>query len=422
MSPERPRRGGLWQNPDFLKLWGAYSTSVLGTQLASLAYSLTAVITLQASAFQVGLLGAAGPAASGLVGLFAGVVVDRVRRKPLLIFSDLVRAGLALTIPVAYLFGILRIEHLYVVAFLTGVFSMLADVGIMAYIPALVRRDELLEGNSKFALTDSISVTAGTGTSGVLVQALTAPVAIIIDAVSFILSALFLSTIRGLEIPSATGEERRSVWKDIAEGLSFVYRNRILRPLSEELALHFYFVFIFIPIFNLYAIRELGFAPGLLGVIIAMIGVGFMASALAVKRITSRFGIGPTMIGGAFLNVVSIFLMSLRADTKIVTVAILMGAHFLFAFGIQICGINLMSLRQAITPDRLQGRMNASFRFVNVCMMMLGSLTAGVLGETIGLRATLLVSACGMLLPFLRLLFSPIRQLRQYIPDEEAKN
>lgn len=413
MNPARLQGRGLWKNPDFLKLWGAYSTSVLGTQLATLAYSLTAVITLQASSMEVGLLGAAGPAASGLVGLFAGVVVDRVRRKPLLIFSDLVRAVLALTIPVAYILGILRIEQLYVVAFLTGMFSMLADVGIMAYIPALVKRDELLEGNSKFAATDSVAVIAGTGSSGVLVQALTAPIAIIIDAVSFVLSALFLWTIRGPENPPPVPEERQSVWKDIAEGLSFVYRNRILRPLSEELALHFYFVFIFIPIFNLYAIRELGFEPVLLGVVIAMLGVGFMASALTVKRITNRFGIGPTMIAGAFINVISIFLMSLQGNTKGVTVAILMGAYFLFAFGIQTCGINLMSLRQAITPDRLQGRMNASFRFVNVCMMMLGSLTAGVLGETIGLRATLLVSAVGMLLPFLRLLFSPIRDLRE---------
>lgn len=413
MSLAARDQGGLWQNPDFLKLWGAYSTSVLGSQLASLAYSLTAVITLQASSMEVGLLGAAGPAASGLVGLFAGVVVDRVRRKPLLIFADLVRAVLALTIPAAYILGILRIEQLFVVAFLTGIFSMLADVGIMAYIPALVKREELIEGNSKFAMTDSVSVIAGTGTSGVLVQALTAPIAIIIDAASFVLSAIFLWTIRGPETPPAPGEERRSVWKDIAEGLSFVYRNRFLRPLSEELALHFYFIFIFIPIFNLYAIRELGFEPILLGVVIAMIGVGFMASALTVKRITSRFGIGPTMIVGAFITLISVSLMSVRAETRAVTVAILMGAHFLLAIGIQTCGINLMSLRQAITPDRLQGRMNASFRFVNVCMMMLGSLTAGILGETIGLRATLMVAAAGMLLPFLRLLFSPIRNLRE---------
>ena len=413
-----PQRG-LWQNIDFLKLWGAYSTSVLGTQLASLAYSLTAVITLQASSLEVGLLAAAGPAASGLVGLFAGVVVDRVSRKPLLIFSDLMRAALVLTIPIAYILGLLRIEQLYVVAFLLGIFSMIADIGIMAYIPALVKKDELIEGNSKFAATDSVAVTAGTGASGLLVQALTAPIAIFIDAISFILSALFLTTIRSPEIRQAPPEERRSVWKDIGEGLSFVYRHRILRPLSEEIALYFFFIYLFIPIFNLYAIRELGFEPFLLGVVIAMLGVGFMVSALTVKRLTDRFGIGSTMIAGAFLNIVAIALMSVQGNTKTANAIILGVAHFLLAIGIQAGAINLMSLRQAITPDCLQGRMNASFRFVNVCMMMLGALTAGFLGEMIGLRETIMVSACGMLLPFLRLLFSPIRSLKEQ-PQETA--
>jgi MFS family permease len=413
---------GLWQNPDFLKLWGAYSTSGLGSNLASLAYSLTAVITLHASAMEVGLLGAAGPAASGLVGLLAGVIVDRVSRKPLLIVSDLVRAVLALTIPAAYILGVLRIEQLYVVAFLTGIFSIVADVGIMAYIPALAKKDELIEANSKFAMTDSANLIAGTSVSGVLVQALTAPIAIIVDACSFVLSALLLLTIRRPEPHAAAArEDRQSIRKDIAEGLRFVYGNRILRPLAEELALYFYFIFIFIPIFNLYAVRELGFEPVLLGVVISMIGVGFLVSALAVKRITARFGIGRTMIGGGMITAIALFLMPLQGNTRAVTVAILIAAHFLLALGIQAGAINLMSLRQAITPGRLQGRMNASFRFVNVCMTMLGSLTAGVLGETIGLRATLLVAACGMLLPFLRLFFSPVRQL-QHIPDDRGKN
>lgn len=407
-----PQRG-LWQNTDFLKLWGAYSTSGLGTQLASLAYSMTAVITLQASAMQVGFVRAAGPAAAGLFGLFAGVVIDRVRRKPLLILSDIGRAILALIIPVAFILGFLRIELLYVAAFFMGMLSILADVGVMAYIPALVKKDELIEGNSKFAATDSVTIIAGTGTSGLLIQVLTAPIAIIVDAVSFILSALLLVTIKGEGNLIVEKTERQSVLKDIAEGLRFVYHNRILRPLTQELALHFYFIFIFIPIFDLYAIRELGFEPVLLGLVISMIGVGFMVSALAVKRITARVGIGPAMIGGALLSAISVFMMPLQGNSKAATVAILVLAHLLLAIGIQTSGINLMSLRQAITPDRLQGRMNASFRFVNVCMMMLGSLTAGILGETIGLRATIMVAAAGLLLPFLRLLFSPVRSLRE---------
>jgi MFS family permease len=404
---------GLWQNPDFLKLWGAYSTSSLGSQLASLAYILTAVITLQATPMQVGLLRAAGPAAAGLVGLFAGVIVDRLSRKSLLIFSDLGRAALAITIPILYMLGVLRIEYLYIVLFLTGLLSILGDVGIMAYIPALLKKEELIEGNSKIAMTDSVTIVAGSGASGALVQALTAPIAIVIDAVSFVLSAVFIWTIP-TPVPAAVPkEDRQSIRKDITEGLGFVYRSPFLRPLAHYLGLHFYFIFIFIPVFDLYAVRELGFEPILLGLVISVVGVGFLVSALTAKRLTQRFGLGPTVVGGALVTAIAVFMMPMQGNTKAAAVAILMAAHFLLALGIQTCGINLMSLRQSITPDRLQGRMNASFRFVNVCMMMLGSLTAGVLGETIGLRATLMVAAVGMLLPFLRLLFSPIRDLRE---------
>jgi MFS family permease len=405
---------GLWQNRDFLKLWGAYSTSSLGSQLASLAYILTAVITLQATPMQVGLLRAAGPAAAGLVGLFAGVIVDRLSRKSLLIFADLGRAALAITIPIAFMLGILRMEYLYIVLFLTGLLSILGDVGIMAYIPALLKKEELIEGNSKIATTDSVTIIAGSGASGALVQILTAPIAIVIDAVSFVLSAVFIWTIPTPEPAAVPKEGRQSIRKDIAEGLGFVYRNPFLRPLAQYLGLHFYFIFIFIPVFDLYAVRELGFEPILLGLVISVVGVGFMVSALTAKRLTRRFGLGPTVVVGALFTAIAVFMMPLQGNTKAATVAILMAAHFLLALGIQTCGINMMSLRQGITPDRLQGRMNASFRFVNVCMMMLGSLTAGVLGETIGLRATLLVAAVGMLLPFLRLLFSPIRDLREH--------
>jgi MFS family permease len=414
MSLARPRRGGLWQNPDFLKLWGALSTSELGTQLASLAYSLTAVITLQASVFQVGLLNAAGPAAAGMVGLLAGVIVDRVSRKRLLIFSDLGRAFLAITIPAAYVLGALRIEQLYLVAFLAGMLNILADIGIMAYLPALVKREDLIEGNSKFAATDSFAYIAGTGVSGALVQALTAPIAIILDALSFIISAIFLLLIGKPARPRPAEEKRvQGIWKEIAEGLSFVYGHGILRPLAQSLGLHFFFMCMNTAIFTLYAVRELGFEPVLLGVVISMVGVGFLVSSLTTRGITRRFGLGPTVVCGSLVTGLAFFLMPLQGNTIAATAAILIAAHFLLAWGIQTNTINMMSLRQGVTPDRLQGRMNASFRFVNVCMMMLGSLTAGLLGEWIGLRATLLVSACGMLLPFLRLLFSPVRQLRE---------
>ena len=399
----------LWRHRDFLKLWGALTISGFGSQMASLAYPLTAILVLQATTFQVGILQASGTAAAALFGLLAGVIVDRVRRKPLLVAADLARGLLALTIPVAALFGILRIEQLYVVAFLSGAMSIFSDVAGMAFLPALLEKEQLVDGHSKFGTSQSAALIAGPGLSGLLIQILTAPVAILIDAVSFVASAVFIWQIRLPEIPSE--KKKGSLRAEIGEGLRFVYGDAILRPLAESIALYFLFRQIVMTLFTLYAVRELNLEPLLLGVIFSALGFGFLLGALTVKFVTARLGVGQTMIGANLINILALALVPLASGSIIFVTVFFALSHFLHAFAIQINGINLMSLRQAITPDRLQGRMNASFRFVNVGMMMFGALIAGGLGELIGLRATLVVGATGMLLPFLRLLFSPVRRL-----------
>ncbi|MDQ6787923.1 MAG: MFS transporter [Acidobacteriota bacterium] len=400
---------GLWRNSDFLKLWSAQTTSVFGSQMASLAYPLTAILVLQATTFQIGILQAAGTGSAAMVGLFAGVIVDRVKRKPLLIAADLGRALFALSIPLAAVFGFLRIEQLYLVSFFSGALSILADVAGMAFVPSLLEKKELVEGNSKLGATESAALIAGPSLSGALVQALTAPVAIVVDAISFLLSAAFVWQIRAAEI--VVVKEKRSIGHEIGEGLRFVYGDRILRPLAESIALYFLFRQIVLTLFTLYAIRELHLEPFLLGVIFSALGFGFLLGALAVKRITKRFGVGRTMIGANFINIIALALVPLAQGSTALVVALFIISHFLHAFGVQINGINLVSLRQSVTPNELQGRMNASFRFVNVGMMMTGALVAGFLGEQIGLRATLAVGAIGMIFPFLRLVFSPVRNL-----------
>ena len=407
----RPRSKNLWQNRDFLKLWSAQTTSVFGTQIASLAYPLTAILVLQASSLEMGILRATGSASAVLVGFFAGVIVDRVSRKPLLIFTDLGRAFLAALIPIAAFSGVLRIEHLFIISFFTGALNITSEVAAMAFLPSVVEKENLVEGNSKFAATDSIAVIAGPGISGILVQILTAPVTIIIDAVSFVFSAFFVWTIRSFEPEKTAKKERQSVWSEIVEGFAFVYKNTILRPLAESIALHFLFMLMISTIFTLYAIRELQIEPVLLGVIFSAFGFGFLFGALAVKRLSNRFGQGKIMIFGTLLNAFASLLIVSASGSA--AVFVLFAAHLILAFGMQIHGINLMSLRQSITPNHLQGRMNGSFRFVNVCMMMFGALFAGLLGELIGLRTTLFIGAIGMFLPFLRLFFSPVRNLTQ---------
>jgi MFS family permease len=399
----------IWNNRNFVKLWGAQTISGFGTQTAALAYPLTAILILNASSFQMGILRAISSAAAVIVGFFVGVLVDRVSRKALLIFADLGLAFLATLIAATAYFGVLRIEYLYVIQFFTSALSITSEITAMAFLPAVLKNEELVEGNSKFAATASAATIAGPSISGILIEALTAPITILIDSVSFVFSALFVWSIQSPEIHIAQQKKERNVLAEIAEGLRFVYKNPILRPLAEGIALHFLFMVVISTIFTLYVVRELGIDPFTLGLTVSGFGFGFLFGALAVKRLTARFGQGRVMISAALLNAFACLLVPLAGGSM--TVYILFTAHLLLAFGMQIHGINLMSLRQSITPDSLQGRMNGSFRVVNVCMMMIGALASGFLGEQIGLRNTLFIGAAGMFLPFFRLYLSPIRTL-----------
>jgi MFS family permease len=406
--------GGLWRNADFVKLWLGMNVSFAGTQVASLAYPLTAVLVLQAGSAEMGWLRATGTAAAFLCGPFAGVVVDRVRRRPLLILTDLGLALLAASIPTAFFLGALGMRHLYVVQFLAGALFIFSEVALMAYLPALVRREQLVRANSQMQASSAAVSIAGPGLAGLLVQALSAPVVVIFDAASFILSAVCMALIRAPEPASDDAESQptRGVWAEIGEGLRFVYGHAVLRPLAEAIALHFLFVNVIYTLLVLYAVRELGIGPAPLGVVFAALGPGFLVGALLAPRAARRFGPGRVMTYAPLLTFAGLSLVPLARGPQAVSVALLSAAHFLTACGIQLHGVNLMSLRQSVTPHRLQGRMNASFRYVNLLGACLGSLAAGALAERVGLRATLTVGVCGLLLPFLRLFFSPVRRLK----------
>lgn len=405
----RAQSKGLRHDRDFLKLWSAQAVSVFGTHTASLAYPLTAIYLLQATSFEMGVLRACGLAAAVLVGFFAGVVVDRLDRRSLLMATDLGRALLCLLIPILAFLAVLRIEHLYVISFFTGALGIASEVAAMSFLPSIVAREDLVEGNSKFASTDSVAVIAGPTLSGVLVELLSAPLTILLDAVSFLVSAVFVWSIDAREQKAAPKTERKGIRAEIAEGFRFVYQNPTLRPLAEGIALHFLFMLVISTLFTLYAVRELNFSPLTLGVVLSAFGFGFLTAALLVKRLTNRFGAGRTMVAAALLNACACLLVPAAGGAA--APFVLFAAHFFLAFGMQVHGINLVSLRQSVTPGDMQGRMNGAFRFVNVCMMMCGALAAGLLGETIGLRATILIGAVGMFAPFLRLFFSPIRNL-----------
>ena len=415
-APPGSAPAGLWRNTDFLKFWLATNVSFVGTHISALAFPLIAVLTLEATPAQMGTLRATFSAAAVLCGPFAGVLVDRLRRRPILIGADLGSALLAASIPSAALAGLLRIEYLYVLQFLLGALTIFGEVAMMAFLPSLVRRDQLVEANSKFQASGAAISVAGPGLAGLLIQLVGAPFAIAFDAASFLASAFCVRLIRAPEPRRAPAAAARGVWAEVAEGLRVVYTHALLRPLAEGIALHFLFSGMVHTLFVLYAVRELGLAPAELGVVLAALGPGFMAGALLAPPAARRFGVGRVLVWAPLLTAAGTGLIPLAAGTKTAVVAALAAAHFLMALGIQLHGINLMSLRQAITPHGLQGRMNASFRFVNLFAAGLGALAAGQLGGAAGPRATLAVGACGLLLPFLRLLSSPVRSLREIPP------
>ena len=416
MNTERSQRS-LWRHADFMKLWTAETISQLGTQVTMLALPLTAILILKASPFQVGLLGTLEFLPFIVVGLPAGVWVDRLRRRPILIVGDLGRVLALGSIPIAYELGVLHIVQLYIVAFVTGVLTVFFDVSYQSYLPSLVGREHLVDGNAKLEISRSGAQLAGPGLAGALIQALKAPVAILVDAISYLVSAIFIFLIRRneppVEIHHADGS-RPKMRREIAEGLRYVWSHPLLRPIAFCTGSSNFFSQVGTAVVLIFAVRRLGLSPGKIGLIFAVGNVGFLLGAFLAPRVAKRLGIGPTIVGSAMLfgiTWVPIALMTKEVAFPLWVLALLIGG-----FGGTVYNVNQVSLRQSITPDRMQGRMNATMRFMVWGTIPIGSFVGGILGGTIGLRPTLWVAAIGSLLSFIPPFFSPVRTLER-IPE-----
>jgi MFS family permease len=413
----RPR-GVLWRNRDFLWLWGAQSVSQFGSQITALALPLVAIIVLDASAFEVAALGVVEWLPFLLFSLPAGAWIDRVRRRPILIAADWGRALALVSVPLAYLIDALTLGQLFVVGFLTGTLTMFFDLSYQSYLPSLVRRGELGEGNSKLEISRSGAQVAGPGLAGALVTALTAPYAILVDAVSFVLSALFLSRIRKPEPEAERSEEARPRLRtEIREGLRFVVRHPLLRPILIYVAVSNIFVSLLFAIFLVYAVRELQLSAQTIGLIFSLGNVGSLLGALTATRVARLFGIGPSLIGTATVGGFGLLLIPLAQGGLVIPFLVI--ANLLWGFYVLNYYVNAISLIQAITPDRLLGRTNASRRFVVQGVIPLGALLGGVLGSTIGLRPTLAIGAIGASVAVVPLFLSPLRTVRETVDADE---
>jgi MFS family permease len=411
----RLRLAGLWRHPDFLKLWAGETVSAFGSEITNLALPLTAVLALRATPAQMGALRAVSIVPALAIGLFAGVWVDRMRRRPILIGTNLGRAVLLATVPLAYALDVLRVEQLYAVVFLTGLLTTFFDTAYFSLLPSLVGKEHLVEGNSKLHLTSSVASIAGPALAGGLMQLVAAPVAILLDAASFVASAAFVGWIRKAEPTPQQSDQTHDIWGEIKEGLHVVLGNPVLKAIAGGNATYFLFSSAMSAVYLLYLARELRLAPVVIGAILAASGPGFLLGSALNGSITRRLGIGRAIVGAALLSGIANLLVPLSAIVPMIGVPLLITAQFLSGFAAMVFSLDQLSLRQAITPDRLLGRMNATMRVISWSAAPAGALLGGVVGQ-VGLRPALFLAALGTLSAVLWLFFSPLPALRQ-VPE-----
>jgi MFS family permease len=402
----------LRRQPEFLKLWAGQTISVFGDAITLLALPLAAVLTLDATAAQMGLLTAAGLAPHLLLSLFAGVWIDRrARRRRLLVAADLGRAVLLASVPAVALFDALTLEHLFVVSFLVGALTVLFDVSYSSLFVLIVPTRDVVEANSKLSISRSASWMGGPPLAGGLVEVLTAPFALAVDAVSFLVSALFISRIRVEERPlepDGNGVRRR-----LAEGFRFLFGHPILRAGLACSATVNFFNFAFHAIFVLFATDELGVSPGLLGAVLGAGAVGSALGAVVAPGVQRRIGIGRAYMLGAVLFPAPLLLVPLADGPLGLIAALLFASEFLAGVGVMVFDVAGNSLNLVLTPQRIRARSVGTHRFVNYGVRPLGALAGGFVGSAIGLRPTLWIATAGAVLGVVWLLFSPVAGLRE---------
>jgi MFS family permease len=408
----------LWRHPDFVKLWVGDTISQFGSQISFLAIPLTAAVVLGATPFEMGLLGTIEFLPFLLISLPAGVWVDRLPRRRILISGDIVRALALGSIPLTWAFApdLLGMPWLYAVAIVGGTATVFFDAAYQAYLPSLVERDQLIEGNTKLQISASTAQVTGPGIAGGLITLLSAPLTIALDSVSFLVSALSVALIRRTEPrpdPRPSGKAGGMI-AEIREGIGVITGSPYLRAIAACTATSNLSTNIAFAAIIIFATRDLQLDAARIGVIFAIGNIGGLVGALIASRVPKYIGTGPAIVGSAALGTAFLWLNAAATPETAFPILILTG--LISQVSNQVYNINQVSLRQSITPDRLQGRMNASMRFIVWGTIPIGSFIGGVLATVIGVRQGIFVGSIMATTGFLWVLFSPVRKLKEPPP------
>lgn len=386
----------LWRNHDFLKMWTGESVSLFGTYITQLAFPLTAILALDATASEVGFINAARFAPLLLIPLFAGVWVDRHRRKPLLLMARVGCAVALCAVPLAQRAGMLSIALMCVIAFVIGALGVVDQIAYQAFVPSVVPKDQLVQANSGFMGSESVASVAGPGVAGLLVAAISAPVALLANAASFVFSTVMLLFVRVKEEKPASVDGDKRVFAQILLGMRLTLGNRVLVSLIGWSGTYNFFHSGAFTLVVIFLVDELGASAGSVGVVFAVGGVGALLGAVAARRAGARWGIGRTMVGAMAVAAAPWLLVAFAHDA-LTGVLVFGTVLFVNGLGETASNIHSLSLRQSVIPPDLLGTVMGGMRFLIWGLIPVGSLLGGVLGTAIGLRPALLLCAVGMI-------------------------
>lgn len=414
-------RGGLWANADFMRLWGAQSVSIFGTYITIIAFPLLAATTLDASAFEMGVLSAVASLPFLLIGLFVGVWVDRVRKRPLLIAADMARAITLLIVPVASVLDVLSFEMLAVVAFIHGSLSVVFDVADTSYLPSLVERGDLVDANGRMELSASVAQISGPALAGALVAILTAPFAVLIDSFSFLASATILRRIRHVE-PKRVAEKHEPWRHQISGGFRIIKQSPVLRALIGTTGATAFFGEMFMAIYVFFLAEELNLGSFAIGVIFATGGIGALLGATLSGPISRKIGAGNTIVLGQLMFGITGMTVPLAVLVPKYAVPLIIASEFLQWGFLVLRHVNAASMRQAFTPANALGRVQSSALLATRGSQPVGALIGGALATVIGAPLTLAFSEVGMLLAVIPLLIGPVRAVRTLHSDDDGED